>query len=262
MKFIKFFLINLVPIFIVMTVIYTASSQTSEQQDISPVLDRVAGEDDLRSTLSSVREQIDGGADLLIAAAAARPVLSLGAFLFLSAAGAAVFFYFFQTTGALWKKVLQGLLAVTLVLAFTGSLLYALRGDAVLEVLRDTASFEPVRLLLAGIDFTYAGTHISQQTQGTDGLMEFFLRKGAHFVLFGLLGFFIYLALFKLSRNVLLSFFLTMLFVAGYAALDEYRQTFIDSRSGLVEDVLLDTAGGLFGTLLAWTKRYFFSSQS
>ncbi len=95
MKFIKFFLINLVPIFIVMTVIYTASSQTSEQQDISPVLDRVAGEDDLRSTLSSVREQIDGGADLLIAAAAARPVLFLGAFLFLSAAGAAVFFYFF-----------------------------------------------------------------------------------------------------------------------------------------------------------------------
>jgi VanZ family protein len=81
-------------------------------------------------------------------------------------------------------------------------------------------------------------------------------------VLFGLLGFFVYLALFKLSRNVLLSFCFTMLFVTGYAALDEYRQTFIDSRSGLVEDVVLDTAGGLFGMLLGSAKRYFFSSQS
>ncbi|TVP84723.1 MAG: VanZ family protein [Alkalicoccus sp.] len=261
MKFIKFTVINMLPVLVIMTVIYTASSQTSEQQDISPVLDRVAGEDNLRSTLSSLRELMDGGADFLIDAAAARPLLLMGAFLFLSAGGTAVFFYFFQTTGSLWKKALQVLLAAVLVLAFTGSFLYALRGETVLAALRDTASFEPVRLLLAGVDFTYAGSQISQQTQGTDGLMEFFLRKGAHFVLFGLLGFFVYLALFKLSRNVMLSFCFTMLFVTGYAALDEYRQTFIDSRSGLVEDVFLDTTGGLFGTLLAWAKRNLFPNR-
>jgi VanZ family protein len=43
----------------------------------------------------------------------------------------------------------------------------------------------------------------------------------------------------------------TILIVAGYAALDEYHQSFVPGRTAAVGDVLIDTAGGIAAQLVA-----------
>ncbi len=43
---------------------------------------------------------------------------------------------------------------------------------------------------------------------------------------------------------------LSILMVAGYAALDEFHQSFVPGRGAAVSDVLLDTSGGAAGILI------------
>jgi VanZ family protein len=45
---------------------------------------------------------------------------------------------------------------------------------------------------------------------------------------------------------------LALLMVALYAASDEFHQCFVPTRTGLVLDVLVDTAGGAAGLLALW----------
>ena len=45
---------------------------------------------------------------------------------------------------------------------------------------------------------------------------------------------------------------LTLLLVMLYAATDEFHQQFVSTRTSLVSDVFIDTAGGLAGLLVLW----------
>ncbi len=45
--------------------------------------------------------------------------------------------------------------------------------------------------------------------------------------------------------------FMAIALVAGYAALDEFHQSFVPGRTASVADVLLDTAGGIAAQILA-----------
>jgi hypothetical protein len=255
MKPVKFLLINILPAAVIMIIIYTASSQSSEEQDISPLLDRVAGEDSLRGTLEGARVRLADGADRAIELAASHPFLSLTLFVILSVLFSLLFFSFYRSSTSLLKKTFLAAAASTAAVLFLFVVLFVARPDTVIGVLGQFASFDHIRALLIRIDFTYAGAEVNMQRMGTDGLIEFFLRKGAHFFLFALLGFFLYLAFIKMTGRTFLSLAFTMIFVIFYAALDEYRQTFLPSRSGIFADVLLDTAGGLFGTAAGWLKR-------
>ncbi|PYZ91730.1 hypothetical protein CR194_19100 [Salipaludibacillus keqinensis] len=255
MKFIKFFVINLLPIVIVMSTIFIASSQSSDQQDISPVLDRVSDESSLRGIAASVKERIDGVADRVIALAINHPSIVLVSFTVMAILIAVLFFRLVHSPDSTVKKVLKSIIYSGIMFMFMATAVFAVKSDSVIEVIRNQLSLDQIRTLLTRIDFTYAGSTVNLQSHGVDGLMEFFLRKGAHFFLFALLGFFVFLALFKLTRRSLSSFIIAMIVVIAYAALDEYRQTFIPSRSGLIEDVILDTAGGLFGATMGWLKK-------
>jgi len=44
----------------------------------------------------------------------------------------------------------------------------------------------------------------------------------------------------------------TLVWVAAYAATDEFHQRFVPSREASVVDVLIDTAGAVFALLLIW----------
>ena len=44
----------------------------------------------------------------------------------------------------------------------------------------------------------------------------------------------------------------TMLLVCLYAATDEFHQSFVPTRTSLVSDVFIDTAGGAIGLLVFW----------
>ena len=49
----------------------------------------------------------------------------------------------------------------------------------------------------------------------------------------------------------------TLLVVFLYAATDEYHQSFVPTRTALVSDVFIDTAGGAIGLLAFWLFRHF-----
>lgn len=84
-------------------------------------------------------------------------------------------------------------------------------------------------------------------------LANFVVRKTAHFSE--------YMIFFLLSYNVLKNYFsfrnaciLGILLVFIYACTDEIHQLFVSGRSGRVQDVLIDTSGGIFGMVILYVK--------
>ena len=81
-----------------------------------------------------------------------------------------------------------------------------------------------------------------------------FIRKAAHFTEYFILFQFFFLGLGKKVEWPLRGYaalFLSFLFAAS----DEFHQTFIPKRTGLVQDVLIDTLGALFGLGLNYLLR-------
>lgn len=73
-----------------------------------------------------------------------------------------------------------------------------------------------------------------------------FIRKGAHFFAYFLLGILLYRSLWGKWQHFLVALFIAFL----YAISDEVHQLFIPGRSGEVRDVLIDSAGAATGILL------------
>lgn len=100
------------------------------------------------------------------------------------------------------------------------------------------------------VSFQYGGTIVSLETRTPAAFVEFFLRKGAHVFVYAVLGVLVY----RLAKQYLLSKFwagsTAWLFVILYASIDEYRQFLHPYRTGLVEDVILDSIAGLLGILI------------
>lgn len=110
----------------------------------------------------------------------------------------------------------------------------------------------PFENFLSRFEFTYAESLISIESNGYVAFIEFFLRKGAHFLSYFLLGFFWQLGLHKRVREEWLVVVLSILLCTGYASFDELRQSFHPGRSGLMADVILDTAGAIAGIGISW----------
>lgn len=83
--------------------------------------------------------------------------------------------------------------------------------------------------------------------------MRVFIRKVAHFAVYMLLGFLVYL-LFKEGYSVTVKkcAYVAVLICALYAVTDEVHQLFVPGRSGMVKDVFIDTAGASCGIIVAW----------
>ena len=83
---------------------------------------------------------------------------------------------------------------------------------------------------------------------------HFWVRKTAHFTAYGILGF-LGVRAFKRSSQALLRnwrFAVSLLLVALVAATDETNQSFLASRTGAPQDVLLDISGGLAVILILY----------
>jgi VanZ family protein len=82
--------------------------------------------------------------------------------------------------------------------------------------------------------------------------LHYFIRKSGHFVEYFVLSLLILRALRAGRRRSRLGWaFMAIALVAGYAALDEFHQSFVPGRTASVADVLLDTAGGIAAQILA-----------
>ncbi|MFX3623253.1 MAG: VanZ family protein [Ectobacillus sp.] len=101
--------------------------------------------------------------------------------------------------------------------------------------------------LFSWVNFSYAGREISIAYLGVPGFIEFFIRKGAHFSVYFVLGFLVCWALAAYRLPAGRKFWYALLFVAGYAAFDEFHQSFNGDRTPLWQDSVLDTIGGITG---------------
>lgn len=110
---------------------------------------------------------------------------------------------------------------------------------------------QPLDDFLTNIEFVYGGQEISIQKIGYFSFIEFFIRKGAHFGSYFIIGFFWFLGLRKRINEEWLTILVSILLAIGYASFDELRQSFNPGRTALMADVYLDTAGALVGILLA-----------
>jgi hypothetical protein len=149
-----------------------------------------------------------------------------------------------------WKDNLYIVLAFVVMGLLYYSTSMAYEEQNVQPFLLEWLSQEPLRDLFSGIRFTYAGSEVSVDALGYVGFVEFFIRKGAHFGSYFLLGSFWFLGLRHKVRSLPLAACLAVLLSFGYASFDELRQTFHPYRSGLMEDVILDTVGAIAGVLL------------
>jgi VanZ family protein len=92
------------------------------------------------------------------------------------------------------------------------------------------------------VSLQYGGKEIRVEETGAAGFIEFFIRKGTHFVTFAALALLYYRVLrhrCSFSAALPWSGFLSVI----TALLDEWHQTFTPDRTGMLTDVLLDAAG-------------------
>jgi lipopolysaccharide export LptBFGC system permease protein LptF len=92
------------------------------------------------------------------------------------------------------------------------------------------------------ISIRYGGKEISVEEAGAAGFIEFFIRKGTHFLTFAALALLYYRVLRRFGP------FAAALPWSGFlslftALLDEWHQTFTPDRTGMLTDVLLDLTG-------------------
>ncbi|MFC3342929.1 VanZ family protein [Paenibacillus abyssi] len=93
---------------------------------------------------------------------------------------------------------------------------------------------------------SYGKQEISVRKSGEAGFIEFLLRKTAHFVLFGILGFLLVRVLYRFlpgPRTYIIAWIISGVF----AAADEWHQHFTPMRTARLADVILDLAGATLG---------------
>lgn len=78
----------------------------------------------------------------------------------------------------------------------------------------------------------------------------YIIRKMAHMFVFCVLQIVAFNLLRFLNISFIKSIIFSILIVFGYACVDEFHQLFVDGRSGLFSDVIIDTIGGMIGVCL------------
>ncbi|MEH6949182.1 VanZ family protein [Bacillus sp. JJ634] len=110
--------------------------------------------------------------------------------------------------------------------------------------------------MLSGFSVRYYDQEISVEKSGVIDFIHFLIRKGAHVGIFFVLGL-LTIVVWRLFTDLhFISVFGSLLFVFGYACLDELHQHYTGGRTPLFDDVILDTIGGVFGIVcyLAFTR--------
>ena len=138
------------------------------------------------------------------------------------------------------KKSLYLLLFLLLLfLFFSSSQTY--EEQSLIESLKQWLPNRPFESLLASLQIPYGHSLVSIDERGYYHFIEFLIRKGAHVVLFGLVGLTWFLLLSKLKPFVRLPLTIVLTFLC--ASLDEYHQSITGGRTPTFRDVLLDVAG-------------------
>lgn len=122
--------------------------------------------------------------------------------------------------------------------------------QSLMSFLQDILQDKPFEQWLSQFQFHYWGGIVSVETKGYFKFVEFLIRKGTHLFGYGLLALILYSFYNRLKWRF--PMVLSFLSIVVIASLDEYRQSMIPGRTGIVDDVVLDASGAL--TCLVITK--------
>ncbi|MDT8858701.1 VanZ family protein [Alkalihalobacillus sp. MEB130] len=254
------------PVLFVAAMIFTASSQPYEEQDIRPYISQATDVERIKEMYHQIRMEhiehrlyIEENGFLRTLQVIVERWKILAAFIgvFLVAAVAVLGKLFIKAVKQKgMKRVSRAVGWLALVFVTSGALvlfaaLFAFRIETFLLFIKDFLLQGRAQNVLEALSFRYAGSEISVERLGLEGFIEFLIRKGAHFGFFFVLGFLMYRALWASRCKKKTSYIGALVFVLLYAISDEVHQAFTPNRTPLVEDVLLDFSGGFTGATLA-----------
>ena len=136
--------------------------------------------------------------------------------------------------GMAWRLWRYGPLIIWAFLIFIGS------SDLLSSSHTSSFLIRPLRVLFPGA------------SEATLAAIHFALRKLGHFTEYAILACLTARALRTSSVQLLRQrwFWLSLGFVAGYALFDEFRQSFVPSRTASIYDSLIDISGGLTALII------------
>lgn len=139
------------------------------------------------------------------------------------------------------RKVFAFLIAISIIGSLFISSSQTYEQQSLIPTLENLLPTKPFEATLAKLTIPYWESTISVEERGYYRFIEFILRKGAHFGLFGLLAAGIYLSLPSRIPRFLLALFITLII----ACADETHQYITGGRTATIRDVLLDMSGAL-----------------
>ncbi|MFC6176999.1 VanZ family protein [Companilactobacillus huachuanensis] len=150
----------------------------------------------------------------------------------------------------------SGVVLIELILFYSSSMTY--KQQTSVPFLEKYMHSKPLSSSLSNIRFNYGGKEQSIANDGYYHFVEFFIRKGAHFGTYMILGVCLCLALYTyFQHHNLLSIFVPWMMTTGLAAFDEFHQGLTGGRTPSVTDVMLDSAGGITGIIIVAVVLYF-----
>ncbi|SDN46233.1 VanZ like family protein [Psychrobacillus sp. OK028] len=149
------------------------------------------------------------------------------------------------------KKLIPLLLLLVVVFLASGQ---TAEQQSLQEILKAWLPNKPLESFLSLIQIPYWGIAVSVEERGYYAFVEFLIRKGTHFIYFGIIALAIYIALPRFKYRKVTVVVIIMLL----AGADEYHQSFTSGRTASFQDVMLDTSGAiaalLLVTLAQWLK--------
>jgi len=148
------------------------------------------------------------------------------------------------------KKIIPLLLLLVVVFLASGQ---TAEQQSMQEILKAWLPNKPLESFLSLFQIPYWGILVSVEERGYYAFAEFLIRKGSHFIYFGVIALAIYIALPRFKYRKLTAVIITMLL----AIADEFRQSFTSGRTASLQDVLLDTSGAIAALLLLTFSQWF-----
>lgn len=106
-------------------------------------------------------------------------------------------------------------------------------------------------IVWAGVIFLFSTLVVVKSPEFN--LVDFIVKKSAHFVEYAILALLLYRALINTTRlSKKKAGMLTVLFIVFYGISDEYHQSFTPGREPAIRDILIDSLGGATSLFLIW----------
>ena len=150
-------------------------------------------------------------------------------------------------------------LAITLAIATMALVFYSssfsYQDQSLVSDIQTIFKTQPFVESLSKIQFYYAGKLISVPSLGYAQFIEFFVRKAAHVMIYCFMAYQWARGLQYYMKYKWTSYVLAFFIIALYAMTDEFHQGLTPGRTPLVQDVVLDSFGGLLGIIIARLKK-------